>query len=44
MQYDYFKENPYKKNEASFNSEKYKGSNSNDKQVLFKLLETFGLL
>lgn len=44
MQYDFFAENPYKANEAKFNSDKYKGSTKADKNVLFKLLEKFDML
>ena len=44
MQYDFFKENPYKNKEASFNSEKYKDVKSSDKNLLFKVAEKLGLL
>lgn len=44
MQFDYYAENPYKKDEAQFNSNKYKESNLNDKKILFKMLEKLGIL
>lgn len=44
MQFDYFAENPYKKNEASFNSDRYKDSLKSEKNVVFKLLEKFDLI
>lgn len=44
MVFDYYKENPYKKNEAKFNTDKYKASSSSDKKILFKLLDKLDLL
>lgn len=44
MTFDYFAENPYKKDESRFNSDKYKDSNSMDKKILYKLCEKLDLL
>lgn len=39
MQFDFYKENPYKANEANFNSKKYAGVDKMLKNQLFKWLE-----
>lgn len=44
MVYDYYKENPYKKNEAKFNTDKYRNAQTSDKKILFKLFEKLDLL
>lgn len=44
MVFDYYKENPYKKDEARFNTDKYKGASVSDKKILFKLFEKLDLL
>lgn len=44
MTFDYFAENPYKKDESRFNSDKYKDSNKMDKNLLYKLFDKLDLL
>lgn len=44
MSYDYFAENPYKKDEAKFNSDKYKSSDKSMKNQLFKIFEKLELI
>lgn len=44
MQFDYYKENPYKANEASFNSQKYKFADYSAKKEIFKWLEKLDVL
>ena len=44
MQFDYYKENPYKVREASFNSKKYANSDVVLKKQLFKWLEKLDML
>lgn len=44
MTFDYFAENPYKKDESRFNSDKYKDFNKMDKNLLYKLCEKLDLL
>lgn len=44
MTYDFFAENPYKKDESKFNTQRYKDSSSIDKRILFKLFDKLDLL
>lgn len=44
MQFDYYKENPYKAKESSFNSQKYSGVDKMLKNQLFKMFEKLGVL
>lgn len=44
MQFDYYKENPYKSKESSFNSQKYSGVEKSLKNQLFKWLEKLDML
>lgn len=44
MQFDYYKENPYKAKEASFNSYKYNGVEKSLKNQLFKWFEKLDVL
>lgn len=44
MQFDYYKENPYKAKQANFNSQKYAGVDKMLKNQLFKFLEKLNIL
>lgn len=44
MQFDYYKENPYKAKESSFNSQKYNGVEKMLKNQLFKWFEKLDVL
>lgn len=44
MQFDYYKENPYKAKESFFNSQKYSGVEKMLKNQLFKWFEKLDVL
>lgn len=44
MQFDYYKENPYKAKESSFNSQKFSKVDKMLKNQLFKWLEKLDML